>query len=754
MNPISLPDEEHHLLSFKTSLLKLRDAMTEQQNQNNILRQQKHQPQQQQQQNKRGRTTEISEQLSSLLTCLHRERDCIYKVLVCATLGALLGYAVGCGWLTLGSGSYHFVPVSVTSGVTKVTYAMSAKYNVTYEQVSIDGYIKPTTRRTFVVSPWRANLAGRIRNSLLFQLVTMSYMPSSEKLGQTQIQLMMAYSPLWPLNWFLFRDFDVSQIDGRVGGGLSPMTLYPLRILLPWRRDLLDKLKRRDKVKINLRDGRYHEPSTSYLSSLISSIIATFSNGDGETGKIHAPIINPYHHPMAFHALREYVIRFDDGYVHPDLGFLIPAPSGADRGLGFVRDTFSKCQVHCFPGTADEKIKEMMEAQARLKISENQRRIDAELMEEMMKEFPAMANSSSTSIKAVDDVSAVENAGLSSPPAPTQHTQKHPVVNDRNVDPIRNTTTYEGILLAVELQQSASPFDRPYSQSEILLRIPLEAQITRKDALDTLLPMLPAGMYGLEELDDAFVLAIYLAHERGLGPVSHIWPYIATLPPRPNCALHWGWRQSIVDVVTAMSNGIGTDVHGWPAEIAKAAGMMEQIVSTLASFDAPLATRPGTSAEDITENIRWALCQVASRAIAGRETHGSLRLVPIMDLINHDVTAGKFTELTGNERLDNGSFLDADESHAGTFVVRSIRHGERKPLKRGQELMANYNIPNYSPLDWFINMGFIPPERAGKWTYIEAALPRDMRSGYGRKILKHDIPSKYFGGLFTQPTVM
>lgn len=754
MNPNSLLPDEEHLVSFKTSLLKLRDAMTEQQNQNNILRQRKQQPPQHQ--HKRGRTSDATlEKLSSLLSCLHRERDCIYKVLICATLGALFAFAVGCGWLTFGSGSHHFVPVSVTSGVTKVTYAMSAKYNVTYEQVSIDGYIKLTTRRAFVVSPWRANLAGRIRNSLFYQLATMNIIPSSEQLSQTQIQMMMAYSPLWPPNWFIFRDFDVSQIDWRVGGGLSPMALYPLRILLPWRRDLLDHLQRRDKVKINLRDGRYHvEPSTSYLSSLISSIIATFSNGDGETGKIHAPIINPYHHPMAFHALREYVIRFDDGYVHPDLGFLIPAPSGADRGLGFVRDTFSKCQVHCFPGTAEEKIKEMMDAQALLKISENQRRIDAELMEEMMKEFPAMANSSSSINKADDAASSSENAGVSSPPAPIQHSQKHPVLNDKNVDPIRNTTTYEGIRLAVEHQQSTSPFDRPYSQSEILLRIPLEAQITRKDALDTLLPMLPAGMYGLEELDDAFVLAIYLAHERGLGPASHIWPYIATLPSRPTCALHWGWRQSIVDVVTAMSNGIGTDVHGWPAEIAKAAGMAEQIVSTLSSFDAPLATRPGTSAEDITENIRWALCQVASRAIAGRETHGSLRLVPIMDLINHDVAAGKFTELTGDERLEDGSFLDADETHAGTFVVRSIRHTERKPLKRGQELMANYNIPNYSPLDWFINMGFIPPERAGKWTYIEAALPRDIRSGFGRKIFKHDIPSKYFGGFFSQPTVM
>ena len=278
MNPNSLLPDEEHLVSFKTSLLKLRDAMTEQQNQNNILRQRKQQPPLHQ--HKRGRTTDATlEKLSSLLTCLHHERDCIYKVLVCATLGALFAFAVGCGWLTFGSGSHHFVPVSVTSGVTKVTYAMSAKYNVTYEQVSIDGYIKLTTRRAFVVSPWRANLAGRIRNSLFYQLATMNIIPSSEQLSHTQIQMMMAYSPLWPPNWFLFRGFDVSQIDWRVGGGLSPMALYPLRILLPWRSDLLDHLQRRDKVKFNLRDGRYHfEPSTSYLSSLISSIIATFSN--------------------------------------------------------------------------------------------------------------------------------------------------------------------------------------------------------------------------------------------------------------------------------------------------------------------------------------------------------------------------------------------------------------------------------------------------------------------------------------------
>lgn len=68
--------------------------------------------------------------------------------------------------------------------------------------------------------------------------------------------------------------------------------------------------------------------------------------------------------------------------------------------------------------------------------------------------------------------------------------------------------------------------------------------------------------------------------------------------------------------------------------------------------------------------------------------------------------------------------------------------------------MANYNLPNYSPLDWFLNMGFIPPERAGRWTYLDAVLPRDQRYGYARTIVKHGIPNEYFGGLFSEPKLM
>lgn len=49
-----------------------------------------------------------------------------------------------------------------------------------------------------------------------------------------------------------------------------------------------------------------------------------------------------------------------------------------------------------------------------------------------------------------------------------------------------------------------------------------------------------------------------------------------------------------------------------------------------------------------------------------------------------------------------------------------------------KELLANYNVPAYSPLDWFLNTGYIPPERSGKWTMLEAALPRSYRGGASR----------------------
>ena len=80
--------------------------------------------------------------------------------------------------------------------------------------------------------------------------------------------------------------------------------------------------------------------------------------------------------------------------------------------------------------------------------------------------------------------------------------------------------------------------------------------------------------------------------------------------------------------------------------------------------------------------IEWALCHVASRATAASEKHGALRLVPMLDMINHDVNAGGFEELNGNERLEDGNFVDANENDAGAFVVRSLQHGRRRRFSK------------------------------------------------------------------------
>ena len=60
--------------------------------------------------------------------------------------------------------------------------------------------------------------------------------------------------------------------------------------------------------------------------------------------------------PMAFSVLREAVIREKGGFVHPDLGYLVPAPSGAPRGLGMVRNSYHHCQIRCMPGSSEEKL--------------------------------------------------------------------------------------------------------------------------------------------------------------------------------------------------------------------------------------------------------------------------------------------------------------------------------------------------------------------------------------------------------------
>lgn len=348
-------------------------------------------------------------------------------------------------------------------------------------------------------------------------------------------------------------------------------------------------------------------------------------------------------HPRVFAVLREAIIREKGGFVHPDLGFLVPAPSGAARGIGMVRNSWHECQVKCLPGRSDEKDRVKRERISYLARNES---------------YPIPAKPS-------------------------------------------------------------------FKQEEVLIRVPLDFQMTRSAALDVLLPIIPADVQikaGMSELDDAAILVLFLAHERGIGRYSRWMPYIASLPPEPSCGYSKNLRPYMLDALAVLREELGVQTEGWPEELSRATTYAQKIADALTKdYGQYIKSPPDKSA---AENIAWSLCQVASRATAGSEKHGTLRLVPMIDQINHDENAGGFIELTGRERIENGDFIDATEDDSGAFVVRSLRHGRRKPLKVGQELLANYNVPHYSPLDWFVSLGFVPPEKQTPWEMIEPVLPR------------------------------
>jgi len=325
---------------------------------------------------------------------------------------------------------------------------------------------------------------------------------------------------------------------------------------------------------------------------------------------------------LIFAGLRESIQALEGGYVHPDLGILMPAPSGAVRGIGMTKDSYSKCVDSC------------------------------------------------------------------------------------NVK------------------------DDPHSS--VLMKIPLAAQMTREVAIKTLSALIPADVQRkvpLQDLDDAALLVLLLAHEKGKGPESRFLAYIVSLPSEPSCGYSSAMRGKAMDTVALLRDRFGADVNGWPAEITKAAEYAERISASLArDYGNYIKIPQGWNAYNA---IQWSLCQVASRATGGSRIYGSLRLVPLLDMINHNVDAGGFVELLGHERVDeeDGSFYNATETDAGAFVVRNMKKGRPVKLKKGDEILANYNVPDYSPLDWFLNLGFIPPERRIKWTMVDSALPKMKRRG-------------------------
>jgi hypothetical protein len=412
--------------------------------------------------------------------------------------------------------------------------------------------------------------------------------------------------------------------------------------------------------------NRWYFSRSRHNERFLDDAAARGQSNTGSTGTTtnSNAIVDP-HSPRAilFAVLREAIVREPGGYVHPDLGILQPAPSGAIRGIGMVRNTYHQCQTDCFPSG------------------------DREIMEQRRK-------------------------------------KRRKATTTNNIG--NNNTT-----------STTSTLPR-YQQQDILIRVPLSYQMNRKVAIEAIVPLLPSAdkAANLADLDDPTLLVLLLAHERSKKRYSRWYPYIASLPPQPSCGY---WRESrdamLQSLAAYRARFDKIDMDGWEDELYKATEYGETIVRQLAAEYGPYLFKDTKDNHRIYRRIAWALCHVASRATAAYGDHGSLRLIPMLDLINHDLTAGGFLELTGKETVENGDSLDARLDEEGTFIVRSLRHGRRKPLKVGQELLVNYNVPNYSPLDWFISMGYVPPERRSPWLKIDPVLPQ-LRNEHGQSLFK------------------
>lgn len=255
--------------------------------------------------------------------------------------------------------------------------------------------------------------------------------------------------------------------------------------------------------------------------------------------------------------------------------------------------------------------------------------------------------------------------------------------------------------------------NRKKVENDVLIKVSHSYQLTRQTALSTLTPLIPPAVLAnlpLTELDDAALLVLLLAHEYGLGKKSKFHAYIKALPQGGSC----GWAN--VDDFRLLPDGV--EVADLEAAVTYAHrvsnGMSRDYGEYLSKESWPKEWK-----EDSTRALLWGLCVVNSRvtganALPGDGSGSGLRLVPLADLANHRLVSGGYIELSGEESIANGDFMDASPSaDAGTFVVRSIwKCGSSRELSLGDEITVNYNLPDFRAVDWFLSLGFVPAELA------------------------------------------
>lgn len=257
--------------------------------------------------------------------------------------------------------------------------------------------------------------------------------------------------------------------------------------------------------------------------------------------------------------------------------------------------------------------------------------------------------------------------------------------------------------------------------SDVLMKVPVEYQLTRSLALSTLTPLVPSDVLRrlpLAELDDAALLVLLLAHEKGLGKQSKFNAYIDTLADSVEGA-GCGWAgEGARD-----HRKLPRDVE--PEDVEAGLAYANRVSTGMASdYGEYLAASswPKEWKTDASQALLWALCTVSSRGTAANsipgdsEGAGGIRLVPLADMVNHDVLSAGFVELSGTERVSDGAFFDASESDAGSFVVRAVwgKDWKTRIMDVGDEVTVNYNLPHYGTVDWYISLGFVPPELLGR----------------------------------------
>lgn len=247
--------------------------------------------------------------------------------------------------------------------------------------------------------------------------------------------------------------------------------------------------------------------------------------------------------------------------------------------------------------------------------------------------------------------------------------------------------------------------DDNHENKSIWLRVPFSYQLTRDLALETITPLIPDHVLEqapLATLDDAALLVLLLVHLRGRSPKKCKWyPFLASLPDEPGC----GWWGDDADGITkrkVYQHVISNDV------IVGSREYVGRVSNGMAGDYGPYLAKkywPKTWKGEAARAIEWALCIVSSRGTAASPATGggSTRLVPFADMFNHNLQSDGFFELTEDEINSQ-----ADEPFEGSFIIR--RKSGIKGILPGEEITVNYNLVGYSPEDWFLSHGFVPPE--------------------------------------------